>query len=82
MKVRKRPVVVDAVQFQLREYADNPLVFDEFPDWLKEAIEIKIKTLEGDMLVGPGGWIIRGINGEIYPCKHGIFVKTYEKIDL
>lgn len=40
-----------------------------------------IKTLEGVMRGDPGDWIIRGIAGEIYPCKPAIFEKSYEPID-
>ena len=38
-------------------------------------------TLEGAMWVDPGDWIIKGVNGEFYPCKPDIFAKTYEAID-
>lgn len=37
----------------------------------------RIKTLEGDILANLGDWIIRGVEGEIYPCKPGIFHKIY-----
>lgn len=39
---------------------------------------LKINTLEGGMKVTPGDWIIKGVNGEFYPCKPDIFEKTYE----
>ena len=39
---------------------------------------IKIKTLEGEMTASLGDWIIKGVNGEFYPCKPDIFEKTYE----
>jgi len=39
-----------------------------------------IGTLEGDHIANPGDWIIRGVNGEIYPCKPDIFAKTYEAV--
>ena len=41
---------------------------------------IKIETLEGCMKANVGDWIIKGVNGEFYPCKPDIFVKTYESI--
>lgn len=41
---------------------------------------LKIGTLEGDHIASPGDWIIRGVNGEIYPCKPDIFAKTYEAV--
>ena len=39
-----------------------------------------IKTLEGDMLAGKNDYIIKGINGEVYPCKPDIFHKTYDEV--
>lgn len=39
-----------------------------------------IDTLEGGHIVCPGDWIITGVNGERYPCKPDIFVKTYEQV--
>lgn len=57
IKVRKKPVVVEAWQ-------TNEM--------------IRIETLEGTMEARPGDWIIRGIKGELYPCKADIFEKTYE----
>jgi hypothetical protein len=68
--------------------------FSESVDWITNAINdgiitissknardyavISIKTLEGTMEAGPGDWIIRGIKGELYPCKNDIFGATYE----
>jgi len=42
--------------------------------------EYYIKTLEGDLHVSMGDFIIRGVASEIYPCKPGIFEKTYELV--
>lgn len=44
------------------------------PPW----IELTVPTLEGDMVARHGDWLIRGVNGEVYPCKPDIFAKTYE----
>lgn len=62
-----------------------------FKKYRKKPVEIEaeqnkgtpftINTLEGDMLVGTGDWVIRGVEGELYPCKDSIFKKTYEKSD-
>ena len=51
--------------------------------WLKQRrpgwpFSLMVNTLEGDMEAGPGDWIIKGVNGEFYPCKPDIFEKTYE----
>lgn len=44
----------------------------------KPWLELTIPTLEGDHIARHGDWIIKGVNGEFYPCKPDIFVKTYE----
>jgi len=41
---------------------------------------LRIRTLEGELIVSPGDWIIRGVKGELYPCKPDIFEATYEKV--
>ena len=41
---------------------------------------LAIHTLEGDMLANPGDWIIRGVQGEFYPCKPDIFDATYQNV--
>jgi hypothetical protein len=43
---------------------------------------IEIDTLEGEMLASPGDWVIRGVQGEFYPCKPDIFAETYEAVTL
>ena len=85
-KFRKKPFVitaeqrwpgksVDGVEFVRQQVP----IFDQFDDpW---AFVHVVKTLEGDMLVSPGDWIITGINGEKYPCKDEIFRATYEEVD-
>jgi hypothetical protein len=95
VKVRKRPVEVEAVQYGNAEYADPPAVFSEVPEWLSAAIEDEtitfrflgedywyavIHTLEGEMLASPDDWIIRGVKGELYPCKPDIFEQTYQRV--
>ena len=92
MKFRKKPVIVEAVQFGYR--------FD-WPDWFQDAVSsnkimvantgkfhnpnkicwAEIYTLEGIVIANNGDWIIRGIAGEIYPCKPDIFEKTYEMVE-
>ena len=94
-KYRKKPVEIEAVQYGVNEYADSPYTFPELPDWLRAAIDdgtivgdfrgedywyLVIKTLEGDMTVSPDDWIIRGVQGELYPCKPDIFAATYEEV--
>jgi hypothetical protein len=83
---KKKPVVIEAVQNSILKSDLTGTI----PAWLIEAAvsgvlfergdEQFIKTLEGDMKVSTGDWIIRGINGELYPCKPDIFEKTYERV--
>lgn len=54
--------------------------WDRYLDLCKKKGGIKIKTLEGKMLASFGDFIIKGVNGEFYPCKPDIFEKTYEKV--
>lgn len=43
--------------------------------------DLYIETLEGVMHAEPGDYIIKGVNGEFYPCKPDIFEKTYERVE-
>jgi len=87
---RKKPVVIEAFQFMGHDTGLDPDWFVaavnagtitrhktekiENSDWLE------IKTLEGSMVANRRNWIIRGVAGEIYPCKHEIFEATYESV--
>lgn len=44
-------------------------------------VRVFIHTLEGDMIVSPGDYVIKGVKGEFYPCKPDIFEQTYEPIE-
>lgn len=46
-----------------------------------DRLGMKIPTLEGVMIATEGDWIIKGVNGEFYPCKPDIFEKTYEPVE-
>jgi hypothetical protein len=88
MKFRRKPVVIDAYQIPPDDGAFRP----DVPAWLSEAIlSAKVRaipgggciihTLEGDHRGNVGDWIIRGVKGELYPCKPDIFEATYERAD-
>lgn len=95
---RKKPVVIEAVQYQGAGESGNLDEVLEFTgkheSWsarfanfehyrqyvLADRNVFKIFTLEGVMEASPGDWIIKGVNGEFYPCKPDIFEKTYEII--
>lgn len=98
MKYKKKPVIIEAVQWKDGEIS-------EVTDWIREGLNklmpmpnqkpepkqigaimqmgdyIHIATLEGEMFASDGDYIIRGVKGELYPCKPDIFKMTYEKID-
>lgn len=79
MKFRKRPVVVEAIKYeagqQRGEFAGD--VISGRVRYTEEGTML-ISTLEGVMEASPGDWIIRGVKGELYPCKPDIFALTYE----
>lgn len=79
MKFRKKPVVIEAVQWT----GDNLSEIQQFykPDSILIGDAIFIKTLEGNMLAGKFDWIIKGVKGEFYPCKPDIFEATYEPVE-
>lgn len=87
-KYRKKPVVIEAIQFNGTPESAN-IVFDRFfipgakfvPSSNLLTGEIKIPTLEGVMTANAGDFIIKGVNGEFYPYKPDIFEKTYELAD-
>jgi len=94
-KFRKKPVVIDAMLLTEKTIRDvYSFIFNE-PDlssiqasdqWEEyERIVLrnglKIKTLEGEMTASMGDYVIKGVNGEFYPCKPDIFEKTYEKVE-
>jgi len=78
MKFRKKPVVIEAMQF----WANTPEgwangVYRDSTSPTGYAIE----TLEGCYQVTEGDWIITGVKGEQYPCKPDIFEMTYEAVE-
>jgi hypothetical protein len=81
---RKKPVVIEAAIFsgelenaeQIIQWSNNEVSMSE--DGILD--RLVIKTLEGEMTASVGDYIIRGVNGEFYPCKPDIFSKTYEEV--
>ncbi len=89
MKYRKKPVVIEAVQLrwdtwsEMCDFAGVGKLTDGQPQGSAygEAIGLDIPTLEGLMHASENDWIIKGVNGEFYPCKPDIFEQTYERIE-
>lgn len=80
MKYRKKPVVVEAVQWNGNNHKEV-IDFTENKIWFDALGNIWIATLEGDMVAKKGDYIIKGVQGEFYPCKSEIFKETYEKVE-
>jgi len=79
-KFRKKPVVIEAVQYL---YPGSQA--SELAAWCGGRVTpdgvIYIPTLEGVMSVSINDWIIRGVQGEFYPCKPDIFAATYDPVE-
>lgn len=84
-KFRKKPVVIEAIQYLGNGNFVNPAL----PTWMWEALDsglafnkggaLTLKTLESnEHIVSDNDWIIRGVKGELYACKPDIFTMTYE----
>lgn len=81
MKYRKKPVEIEAVQWN-GDNLKEVLEFSKDAYLGKDDRTLFIETLEGDMKASIGDYIIKGVNGEFYPCKPDIFEKTYDKADV
>jgi hypothetical protein len=84
MKYRKKPIVIEAIQFNGKNFSEISRFVGEKLVCEQEgnlAIFPKIKTLESEMIASPNDWIIKGVKGEFYPCKSDIFEATYEKVE-
>lgn len=85
-RFRKKPVIVEA-----RQLLDDLQCHFEIAAWIGAGggnatlslagSHMYIQTLEGPMRADLGDWIIRGIQGEHYPCKPDIFEATYERVE-
>ncbi|MES2942908.1 MAG: hypothetical protein V4772_08570 [Pseudomonadota bacterium] len=80
MKFRKKPVVIEAVQFDGTFGSVEAMRIPSCAQNLGSKT-LEIETLEGVMTAQPGDWIIRGVKGEFYPCKPDIFAATYDAVE-
>lgn len=83
MRARKKPVEIECIQYDgfnrdiVKEFVGESLIIGlglEYQTW----DNLGIKTLEGNMGVSVGDYIIKGVEGEFYSCKQSIFEKTYD----
>lgn len=92
-KFRKKPVEIEAMQFdgsfdsymQIVEWARSHDALNinvrEFGEEESDHTHLVVHTLEGAMRAESGDWIIRGVQGEFYPCKPDIFDATYQPVE-
>ena len=92
---RKKPVVIEAIEFRYDNISDvldfmvgKNKFEDSFEDSRLEVIDsirqtgkLKINTLEGNVVASIGDYIIKGVQGENYPCKPDIFEQTYDLVE-
>lgn len=78
---RKKPVVIEALQFTGANHQEIVTFIDDEEYCAVIEGDIWLYTLEGDLVVVPNDWVIRGIAGEIYPCKPDIFEQTYDPVE-
>ena len=92
MKYRKKPVVIEAVQWnglnleEIKEFVGESLIYEISDAAWKvgkgaPAVYMEIKTLKGNHICSIGDYIIKGVQGEFYPCKPDIFMQTYERVE-
>ena len=92
MKYRKKPVVVEAAQWngfnleEIKKFVGDSLIYRVSDSAWKvgkgaPTVYLEIKTLEGNHICSRGDYIIKGVQGEFYPCKPDIFKQTYEQAD-
>ena len=82
MKYRSKPVVIEAWQWQGQTVS-------EWPEWLAKSLKafresgkvLWVNTLEGPLIATKGTWIIKGIEGELCPCKNSVFKAKYEEVE-
>ena len=86
---RKKPVTIEAVQFdglnptEIKDYVGENCEVEIYDNEVTPPVaRIIIHTLEGDMEVSKGDYVIKGVKGEFYPCKPDIFEQTYEPAEI
>ena len=84
-KYRKKPVVIESMEFtnETKDQVYNFVTCNKSASFSGGTLHptLKIQTLEGVMTANIGDWIIKGVQGEFYPCKPDIFEETYEQVE-
>ena len=80
-KYVKKPVVIEAVRWDGSNKVEIQKFMGQYLDENTIHHHLIVPTLEGNHIASCGDYIIKGVNGEFYPCKPDIFLKTYEEVD-
>jgi len=80
-KYRKKPVVIEAVQWLGHNFCEVDAFVSVPHETFPADGYMIIPTLEGDHRANLNDWIIKGVQGEFYPCKPDIFEQTYQLVD-
>lgn len=84
-KFRKKPVEIEAMQWDGTRPSANAII--EWAQECRQVVHVRtdhalyVATFEGEMTVSHGDYVIRGVAGELYPCKPDIFAATYEAVE-
>ena len=88
----KKPIAIEAVKWkgfnndEIKDFAGDSVKIEviregDADNGIPPSVDCSIETLEGVMKANVGDYIIKGVNGEFYPCEQDIFGKTYDKAD-
>lgn len=86
-RFRKLPVEIDAVQFHGDNWPEIARFLGQDEDQVEmvsgdeDGPRLRVETREGTMTARPGDWLLRGVEGEYYPCGDTIFQATYEPVE-
>lgn len=78
-RARKKPVEVDIIRWTGTNEVEIQNFFGDIYPGFGQG-DVLIHTLEGTMSAAPGDYIIKGVEGEFYPCKPSVYQKTYERV--
>lgn len=78
MKYRKLPVEIEAIEWKGHNTVEMSQFMGREVSVAPFVNKLMIPTLEGEMTASVGDFIIKGVQGEFYPCKPDIFAETYE----
>lgn len=79
-RATKKPVTIEYIEWDGTNAGEIELwIGFDYQSWIPSKEQIEISTLEGPLFASKGDLIIRGVNGEHYPCKPDVFAVTYER---